>query len=124
MYTTVKTLWELGHNKSAIARTTGHDWKTVDKVINDIKKGINIPHTKERESILNPYKEKILSMLEEGLSAVRIHEELRAAGFAGSYSVVKQHVGELKKREDIFVRIHTLPGEEAQVDCRKVWNFC
>jgi hypothetical protein len=41
---------------------------------------------------------------------------LGAAGFAGSYSVVKQHAGELKKREDIFVRIHTLPGEEAQVD--------
>ena len=59
MYTTIKTLWELGRNKSEIARTTGHDWKTVDKVINDIKKGINAPHIKERESILDPRKEKI-----------------------------------------------------------------
>ena len=98
MYTTIKTLWELGHNKSEIARTTGHDWKTVDKVISDIKKGIYSPHMKERESILDPYKERILSLLEKDLSAVRIHEELIATGFAGSYSVVKQHVGELKKR--------------------------
>ncbi|HBE44563.1 MAG TPA: IS21 family transposase, partial [Deltaproteobacteria bacterium] len=136
MYTTIKTLWELGHNKSEIARTTGRDWKTVDKVINDIKKGIYTPHMKERESILDPYKERILSLLEKDLSAVRIHEELMAAGFTGSYSAIKQHVGELKKREDIFVRIHTLPGEEAQVDfgyvgktkdnegkLRKTWVF-
>jgi transposase len=136
MYTTIKTLWELGHNKSEISRITDHDWKTVDKVIKDIKKGICTPHVKERDSILNPYKEKILNLLEEELSAVRIHEELAAAGFAGSYSVVKQHVGELKKREDIFVRIHTAPGEEAQVDfgyvgktkdnedkLRKTWVF-
>lgn len=67
MYTTIKTLWELGHNKSEIARITGHDWKTVDKVVNDIKKGINTPHIKERESILDPHKEKILSMLEVAL---------------------------------------------------------
>ena len=75
-------------------------------------------------------------MIEEGLSAVRIHEELEAIGFTSSYSVVKHHVSALKKREDIFVRIHTLPGEEAQVDfgyiektkdnegkLRKTWVF-
>ena len=33
MYTTIKTLKELGRNKSEIARITGHDWKTVSKVI-------------------------------------------------------------------------------------------
>jgi hypothetical protein len=68
MYTTIKTLWEIGHNKSEIARTTGHDWKTVDKVINDIKKGICAPHIKERKSILDPRKEKILNMLEKTLT--------------------------------------------------------
>ncbi|MCX5811413.1 MAG: hypothetical protein NT178_02555 [Proteobacteria bacterium] len=45
-------------------------------------------------------------MLEGGLNVVKIHEELAAAGFAGSYSPVKQHVNKLKKRKDIFVRIH------------------
>ncbi len=28
MYTTIRTLKELGNNKSEIARITGHDWKT------------------------------------------------------------------------------------------------
>jgi hypothetical protein len=33
MYTTIKTLKELGKSKSDITRITGHDWKTVQKVI-------------------------------------------------------------------------------------------
>jgi len=40
MYTTIKTLWELGKNKTEIARATGHDWKTVAKAIKGIGKGI------------------------------------------------------------------------------------
>ncbi len=43
MYTTIKTLWELGKNKTEIARATGHDWKTVAKVIKGIGKGIDKP---------------------------------------------------------------------------------
>lgn len=36
MYTTIKTLRKLGENKSEITRITGHDWKTIHKVIKDI----------------------------------------------------------------------------------------
>lgn len=36
MYTTIKTLWEKTKNKTEIARITGHDWKTVAKVIKNI----------------------------------------------------------------------------------------
>ena len=43
MYTTIKTLWEKTKNKTEIARLTGHDWKTVDKVIKNIKEGTEIP---------------------------------------------------------------------------------
>ncbi len=39
MYTTIKTLRGLGKNKSEIARLTGHDWKTVSKVIKSIDNG-------------------------------------------------------------------------------------
>lgn len=135
MYTTIKTLRELGRNKSEIARMTGHDWKTVDKVIKAIERGIEIPEIKERTSTIDPYKEKVLQMLQEGLSGVRIHEELKLLGFLGSYSSVKKYIRKLKKKEDIFVRIHTLPGHEAQVDfgyvgrtkdegrSRKTWVF-
>ncbi len=43
MYTTIKTLWKKTRNKSEIARVTGHDWKTVSKVINDLENGVEIP---------------------------------------------------------------------------------
>ena len=38
----------------------------------------------DRESILDPYKEKILKLLEADLSGVRIHEELAGDVFKGT----------------------------------------
>lgn len=116
MYTTIKTLKELGKSKSEIARLTGHDWKTVSKVIKNIESGQGDPKAKERESIVDAYKEKVVELLEKGLSGVRIHEELSACGFRGTYSAVKKYIRKLKRKEDIFVRVHTLAGQEAQVD--------
>jgi transposase len=116
MYTTIKTLWELGKSKSEIARVTGHDWKTVNKVIKNIESGHEEPARKEQQSIIGPYKEKIVQMLEEGLSGVRVHEEISARGFSGSYEAVKKYISKLKRSEDIFVRVHTPAGQEAQVD--------
>jgi len=136
MYTTIKTLMGLGKNKSEIARLTGHDWKTVNKVIKDIYNGKESPEMKERQSIVEPFKEKVVELLESGLSGVRIHEEITADGFCGSYSAVKKYIRKIKGKEKIFIRIHTLPGKEAQVDfgyvgrtkddsgkSRKTWVF-
>lgn len=136
MYTTIKTLWEIGNNKTEIARLTGHDWKTVNKVIKRIQEGKEVPEMKQRKSILDPYKERVIKMLGEDLSGVRIHEDLVSEGFKGSYSAVKKYVRKLKKKGDIFVRVHTDPGHEAQVDfgyvgktkdeegrSRKTWVF-
>jgi len=92
MYTTIKTLWKKGNNKSQIARATGHDWKTVDKVIKKLEKGIEVPKHKKRKSILDPYKEKILSHLEEDLTALRVYEKIRDIGYKGSYSSVRRYV--------------------------------
>lgn len=89
MYTTIKTLKELGRNKSEIARTTGHDWKTVNKVIKDLERGKELPVMKDRDSIIDPYKEKVLELLGQDVSAVRIHEELQRIGCGASYSGVK-----------------------------------
>ncbi|MCK5492256.1 MAG: IS21 family transposase, partial [Candidatus Omnitrophica bacterium] len=85
MWTTIKTLKEQGKNKAQIARITGHDWKTVDKVIRKLESGENNPQSKTRKNIVTLYKEDILELLEKGLSGVRIHEELIAKGFKGSY---------------------------------------
>lgn len=136
MYTTIKTLWELGRVKSEIARATGHDWKTVSKVINNLESGQDTPAMKERHSIVAPYREKVLELLGQELSAVRIHEELTRAGCTASYSGIKKYVRRIRKKEEIFVRVHTPPGREAQVDfgyagktkddegkTRKTWVF-
>lgn len=135
MYTTIETLYKRGLNKTAIARATRHDWKTVNKVINAIKLG-QLPEKKPHPSQVRDYKEQILEYLDSGLSGVRIHELLQSNGCALSYSSIKIYIRELKGRQDICVRFHTLPGEEAQVDfgyvgklpddsgkIRKAWVF-
>lgn len=76
-YITIQTLWRQGHKKQAIARLTGHDWKTVNKVIKDYEKGKQEPSTYQRKSLLDDHKSNLLVWLEQGLSVVRIHEQLR-----------------------------------------------
>ncbi len=116
MYTTIKTLMEKGMNKSQIAQAIGHDWKTVAKVIKGIEMGKEEPEKKPHQRILDSYKEKIVQLMEQGLTGVRIHQELQGLGTMVGYSTVKDYLASIKKRENIFVRIHTKPGEEAQVD--------
>lgn len=135
MYTTIKTLNELGKSKSEIARITGHDWKTVRKVIQELSHGVMGPQMKARQSIVEPYKDTVIKLMEEGLTAVRIHQELAASGFTGKYTAVKKYVRKIRGRE-VFVRVHTPAGHEAQVDfgyvgrtkddtgaSRKTWVF-
>ncbi len=133
MYTTIRTLFNKGLNKSEISRTTGHDWKTVSKVL---KNGDAPPDKKPHPRILDPYREDVLELIELGLNGVRIHEELQRKGVKVGYTAVKGFIADIKKRDDIFVRIHTKPGEETQVDfgyigrtndnsgkVRKTWVF-
>jgi transposase len=62
--------------------------------------------------------EAILAMLQQGLSARRIHQDLMAeSGFAGSYWSVRRFVQGLTESQPLpFRRIEQPPGEEAQVD--------
>lgn len=116
MYTTIKTLWEKNQNKSQISRLTGHDWKTVSKVIKDIESGIEYPAKKPHPRKLDPYQEKILKWIEEDLTGVRIYEKLTESGVKVGYSTVKNYIQNIKKNKNVFVRIHTEPGKESQVD--------
>lgn len=116
MFTTIKTLYERGLNKSEIARATTHDWKTVSKAIEDIKRGKEYPEKKAHPKKIDPYKGTVIKLIEDGLTAVRIHEELVKLGCDAKYPTVKRCVANIKKTEDIFIRIHTVAGQEAQVD--------
>jgi len=135
MYITIKSLWERHKNKSMIAKLTGHDWKTVAKRIKEIEEGKEYIAQKPHPRILDYHKEQIMEWLEDNLSGVRIHEKMQEEGIKVGYSTVKDYICQIKKRENIFIRMHTLPGEEAQVDFgylgytlyqgkkRKTWVF-
>lgn len=69
---------------------------------------------------IDPYKSIIRSRLEEypELTAVRLFEEIRAAGYLGGYTQVKEYVRRVRPRapEEPVVRFETPPGHQAQVD--------
>lgn len=139
MYYTVKTLTDQGKSVSAISRELGIDRKTVRKLRDHCKEGINPPEIKRR-SVLDPYKEQILSYLnDDGLNSVLIHRRLEEDyDLEVSYSCVKRYVRKLKAPEGPYVPLLSPPGHEAQVDFgyagkfydkrtktkSKVWVFC
>lgn len=116
MYITIKTLLEKGLNKSQISQAVKHDWKTVNKVIKNIQAGKEAPQRKPHSRYLESYKEEIIQWLEEGLSKLRIYEKLQEQGIQAGYSTVTEYCGLIHKQQNIFIRIHTKPAEEAQVD--------
>ena len=111
MIITIRTLYEKGHNKSQISKMTGHDRKTVRNIIKALKEGKTLPDKKPHPRILDPHKEQIVKWIEEGLTAVRMHEELIREGVDISYSAVKYFVSSFKKNKNIFIRVHTKAGE-------------
>lgn len=64
-----------------------------------------------------------MAWLEVGLSGIRIHQNLVQEGVKVGYSRVKEFIARTKREQSIFIRIHTEPGEEAQVDFGYVGEF-
>jgi len=74
-----------------------------------------------RTSQAAPFDTIIREKLDLGLSAQRIYQDLVCEfEFKHSYDCVKRYVGKIKKTNPkLSARIHTLPGEEGQVDFGK-----
>jgi len=118
MYNTIQSLWKAGHNKLQITKLISHDWKTVNKVIKQYKKGIFSPQKNPHPSKLDNYLDQILELLEHDLSAVRIHEYLREQNIDVGYSTVKDYIKKINKSDNknVCIRFVCEPGEESQVD--------
>lgn len=115
-----------GVSKSAVAQRLGISRRTVSRWIRNGELDRDLdeaPRYKARPPVprkLDPYKPIIEARLATypKLSSVRLLEEIRAAGYDGGYTQLKEHVREIRPRppEDPVVRFETAPGRQAQVD--------
>lgn len=117
----VKCLYELhgaGMSIRQIARELGVSRNTARRYLRapEVPKPAPRP---PRGSKLDPYKEFIISRLAQGVeNCVVLLRELRARGYTGGYTLVKDFVRPLRPRRTsaVTVRFETRPGEQAQVD--------
>jgi transposase len=119
----VQLLYRQGQSIRAISRETGYSRNTVRRML----RLTAAPQASQRLRVsnLDPYKEYLEERYAQcGLSAVRLWEEIRAQGYAGSEVTVRRYVQTLKPdkvvRSRLTVRFETPPGEQAQAD----WAYC
>ena len=135
----ILTLRKTGHSNRKIARLLGVHRETVGKYVSsDESKPANAPTGPDAADPFNgpssgtdelvasgpssecePFREVIEAKLQQGLSAVRIHQDLcqENESFPASYWSVRRFVARLNTKSELpFRRMETLPGEEAQVD--------
>jgi len=68
-------------------------------------------------STVEPYAAVVADLLAQGVEMMTIFDRLTERGYAGSYSSIRRFVQRRHPRPDpAVVRMHTAPGEEAQVD--------
>ena len=136
----MKELYEMkgqGRLIRGIARELGVSRNSVRKYL----RSPGVPREKPRRrrtSKLDPYAEYIDGRLSEGLeNCVVLLRELRALGYSGGYTILKDYVQPRRRRRQprATVRFETGPGEQAQVDWgslayvaedgrkRRVWAF-
>jgi len=130
----LKHLLDQGLSKAAIARQLGvsrrsvYHWITTGQLERDLTgSGPRVRAT--RPTQLEPYQSIITTRLGTypELSAVRLFEEIRAAGYPGGITQLRAYVAQVRPRPEPepIVRFETPPGHQAQVDfatCRFPWG--
>jgi transposase len=76
------------------------------------------PHPPRAVSSVEGYGQIVQQLLEQQVEMTAIYQRLcDDYGYRGSYSAVRRYVHRIRPCEpEVFVRVHTAPGEEAQVD--------
>ena len=91
-----------------------------------VRRAINldrfVSRSETRPSALDPFIEFIRETFAQypRLTATRVHEMLRLRGYTGSTGQVRRRIRQLELRpkpaREAFLRLHTMPGEQGQVD--------
>jgi transposase len=113
----IRTLWESGKSKKAIARELSLDIKTVRKWVKTVWR----PQQRRRGRRLDGFAEFLKARAPEvGFNAVVLARELSGRGYSGTYSAVVKYVAPWRKewrgQPEPTVRFETGPGEQSQVD--------
>lgn len=110
-----------GLNISEISRRLYLDRKTVRQAVNaDV---CPAPAQLHRPSKLDSFKPYIRDRLLQypRINCVRLLNEIRPMGYSGGVSILKEHLAMVRPgKTEAFLRLETLPGEQAQVD----WANC
>lgn len=109
-----------GLSVSAIARQTGLDRKTVKKYLD---RGLEAPVYGPREPgerLAERFRSYLAERLEAfpGLSARRLHREIKATGYEGAYSTLTEYLRLIRPvtPRQFDRRFETAAGQQAQVD--------
>jgi transposase len=117
-----------GTSKRRIATRLGVSRGSVDKVIQEHQRARaqgsapfeGAASRKHRTSQLDPFESTITTLLERypDITAVRLHEELRAQGFQGGYTIVRDRLRALRPKppQAVVERFETAPGLQAHMD--------
>jgi len=119
-YFMIRQMRREGLSISEIARKTGRDRKTVRKVV----AGDSRPEYGPRPgkvSKLDPHKPYLEERMKLGVyNAVKLLRELKARGYDGGITILKDFIKPYRDKEQAIIRYETPPGQQAQVD----WGIC
>ena len=104
-----------------ISRQTIYRWIRSGELDRDLSAaGVHYSARAPVATKLDRYRDILVSRLGEypDLTAVRLFEEIKAAGYAGGYTQVKEYVRKVRPRapEEPVVRFETPPDHQGQVD--------
>ena len=106
--------WRVG----TIARQLNLHHSSIERVI--AQAGIPKPERSRQPSIIDPFLPFMVQTLAQypDLTAARLYQMAVERGYPGGPSHFRDHVAQLrpKKLPEAFLRLNTLPGEQAQVD--------
>jgi transposase len=114
----IRRLYAEGVSISELARRTGHDRKTIRRIVR-AESPAERSARRRRESKLAPFREYVLQRMELGvLNAVRIHAELQELGYRGGLTVLREFMRPHRPTHTARAtpRYETPPGQQAQLD--------